>query len=55
MSAMNTVIFDIYDQWFWKLPDNLFEKAEFWYTVGLTVVLCLFTKERPHFSLICSF
>ena len=38
-----------------KIPNNAFHAAEFWCIVGLTVIFTFITKEKLHFSLICSF
>ena len=52
MSARNTIIFkiqDIYDQCIKNFPNNAFETAELWCTVGLTAILRLLKRKSSFF------
>ena len=60
LSARNATILRIQDRYLssviLKLLNDAFETAEFCYIVGLAAALHLFIKkEKPHFSLTCSF
>ena len=50
MPARNRIIFRIQNWCLWTVLDNAFETAKFWFTVGLTAILCLLQRKNPTFK-----